>query len=228
MGVWQSCPMDSETLRVAVYTAFATTGRAPDVQGLAQRLSMTTQDVHAGLRALHDTRHLVLGDDGEIVMAHPFSAVPLGFSVMGRKSLWWGGCAWDAFALPHVVTDEPDVLVATRCPACDGAHAWVVGRDGPPDGEQVAHFLKPAREMWADVVHTCANQRLFCSSGCVARWLDETGNAYGDVLDLATLWRLAAHWYDGRLERGYQRREPEAAAAYFAQVGLSGAFWGLP
>ena len=32
-------------------------------------------------------------------MAHPFSTVPLGFSVMGNRTLWWGGCAWDSFAL---------------------------------------------------------------------------------------------------------------------------------
>jgi hypothetical protein len=43
-------------------------------------------------------------------------------------------------------------------------------------------------------------------------------------LDLGTLWRLAAHWYDGRLERGYTRREP---AEYLRGVGLSGPFWGL-
>ena len=30
--------------------------------------------------------HLALGLDGEITMAHPFSAVPLGFSVMGRDT----------------------------------------------------------------------------------------------------------------------------------------------
>ena len=43
----------------------------------------------------------------------------------------------------------------------------------------------------------------------------------------ATLWRLAQGWYDGRLERGYQRREPVEAHAYFAEAGLAGPFWGL-
>ena len=52
----------------------------------------------------------------------------------------------------------------------------------------------------------------------------ETGSY---VMDLGTLWRLAAHWYDGRLERGYVRREPSAAAAYLRGVGLAGPFWGL-
>jgi hypothetical protein len=46
-------------------------------------------------------------------------------------------------------------------------------------------------------------------------------------MDLATLWRLARGWYGGRLERGYRRREPSAAATYFGDVGLSGPFWGL-
>jgi hypothetical protein len=81
--------------------------------------------------------------------------------------------------------------------------------------------------MWDDVVLTCGNQRLFCRTGCVDRWLTEAGNERGYVMDLATLWRLARHWYDGRLERGYVRREPDEAADYFREVGLSGPFWGL-
>ena len=171
-------------------------------------------------------RHLVLDGD-HVVMAHPFAAVPLGFSVMGSSTLWWGGCAWDAFAIPHLLTSEPDVLVATRCPACDTAHAWVVDRNRPPDGDQVAHFLVPVARMWDDVVHTCAHQRLFCNQSCVDTWLARTSNRRGYVMDLATLWRLARGWYDGRLERGYRRREPAQAADYFREVGLDGPFWGL-
>jgi len=63
--------------------------------------------------------------------------VPLGFSVMGARTLWWGGCAWDSFALPHLLPGEDEVLVATRCPACGRPHAWSVGRQRPPDGGQV-------------------------------------------------------------------------------------------
>ena len=181
----------------------------------------------AGLSELARGRHLGLGDRGEIVMAHPFSAVPLGFSAMGTRTLWWGGCAWDSFALPHLLPGEHEVLVATRCPACGRPHAWSVATRQPPDGGQVAHFLVPAARMWDDVVHTCAHQRLFCSEDCVDDWLAATGSARGYVMDLGTLWRLAAHWYDGRLDRGYMRREPSQAAAYLRGVGLAGPFWGL-
>ena len=169
----------------------------------------------------------MLGQDDKVVMAHPFSAVNLGFAVMGSKVLWWGGCAWDSFALPHLLEDDPSALVSTQCPACDAPHAWVVDRNGPPRGLQMAHFLTPVPRMWDDVVHTCANQRIFCGTACIDEWLERTGNDPGFTMDLGTLWRLAAGWYEGRLERGYTRREPEAAKEYFRQAGLTGPFWGL-
>lgn len=78
------------------------------------------------------------------------------------------------------------------------------------------------------MVHTCGNQRIFCSEQCVTGWLARTGNQRGYVMDLPTLWRLASGWYAGRLDRGYVRREPSAAAEYLLGVGLSGSFWGLP
>ncbi|KAB7744865.1 hypothetical protein GA707_07530 [Nostocoides sp. F2B08] len=185
-------------------------------------------EVRAGLRELSGQRHLALGAGGEIVMAHPFTAVPLGFSVMGHDTLWWGGCAWDSFALAHLLPEQSPVLVATTCPACQRAHAWSVDTREPPPGEQVAHFLVPASRMWDDVVYTCGNQRIYCSEQCVTAWLERTSNRRGYVMDLPTLWRLASGWYAGRLERGYVRRDPSAAADYLRSVGLSGPFWGLP
>ena len=116
--------MDAEDLRLAVYRAFAETGRAPEPDELAAKLGTEAREVAAGLAGLARSRHLALGDQGQIVMAHPFSAVPLGFSVMGARTLWWGGCAWDSFALPHLLPSENEVLVATRCPACGRPHAW--------------------------------------------------------------------------------------------------------
>ena len=200
--------MDVEDVRLAIYTSFAETGRAPS--GLPP----------SSLRALAEARHVVLGDDGEIVMAHPFSAVPLGFSVMSSRTLYWGGCAWDSFALPHLLGE--DMLVATTCAACGRALSWVVGTEAPPEGEEAAHFLVPMARVWDDVVHACAHQRLCCSESCASSLPP------GYLMDLATLWRLASHWYDGRLSRGYVRRDPSSASEYFAAVGLHGPFWGLP
>jgi Alkylmercury lyase len=219
--------MDDEALRLAVYSALATTGRVPDRDALAAELGVDAADVDAGMDRLAEARHVVLDSSGQVVLAHPFATVPLGFAVMGERTLWWGGCAWDSFAIPHLVPAEPSVLVSTRCPGCDAALAWVVERTAPPQGDQVAHFLVPMAQAWDDVVMTCGNQRLFCSTECVDRWLSGSGHERGSVMDLATLWRLARSWYDGRLEPGYRRREPAQARDYFRDVGLAGPFWGL-
>ena len=219
---------DVEEVRVAVYQGFATSGHAPGPSAVARSTGLSAAQVRAALERLHASRDLVLRDGADIVMAHPFSSVPLGFSVMGERKLWWGGCAWDSFAIPHLVPAEPEVLVATRCPGCGDALAWVVDRHRPPSGAEVAHFLTPTRQIWDDVVHACRHQQLFCSDRCVGDWLRQTGNQRGYVMDLGTLWRLARGWYAGRLDRGYQRRDPASAAAYFADVGLQGPFWGLP
>lgn len=219
--------MELEDLRLAVYRSFAASGQAPTKAVLAEQLGTKGAEVSSGLEMLAHNRHVVLNSDHNIVMAHPFSAVPLEFAVMGSTTLWWGGCAWDSFALPQLVREPDPMLVATRCPACDTPLAWNVGVDRPPAGDEVAHFLVPAAHMWDDVVHTCGNQRIFCSNACIDQWLERAGQTRGYVMDLATLWRLAAHWYDGRLDHGYVRREPAAAAAYFRSVGLTGSFWGL-
>jgi hypothetical protein len=219
--------LDQESLRLAIYGELARAGTAPSHEALAADLGWSEDLVRSGMRELAAARHLVLDEQDGVVMAHPFATIPLGFAVMGHETLWWGGCAWDSFALPSVVPHDPDVLVATTCPACGTAHAWVVGREAPPAGEQVAHFLVPTQHIWDDVVHTCSNQRIFCSDECVDQWIVSSGNKRGYVMDLATLWRLARHWYDGRMEHGYTRRDPQTAKAYFRDVGLAGEFWGL-
>jgi hypothetical protein len=219
--------MDTEDVRLAIYQGFATTGRAPTRDEIARLLKVSDDAVHEAMTALAAQRHLVLDADGAVLMAHPFSAIPLGFSVMGASTLWWGGCAWDAFALPHLLRLTDGALVATICPGCGAALAWTVGLTAPPTGPEVAHFLVPAARMWDDVVHTCGNQRLFCSSDCVTTWLEDTDQPRGYAMDLAHLWRLAEGWYEGRLDRDYVRRDPASAKEYLTDVGMAGDFWGL-
>lgn len=219
-------PDTVEDLRLLIYRQFARRGHTGEVDELSRLLGITTATVEEGLRRLHATRDLVLADTGEIVLAHPFATQNFGFSVMGADTLWWGGCAWDAFAIAHLVPREPDTLVATRCPYCGSAHAWNVERTTPPAGSQVVHFATPMAHVWDDVVHACRNQRIFCDDDCLDAQLSaEPGRGAGARFDIATLWRLARHWYAGRLDRGYRRRDPAAATEYFASVGLTGPFW---
>ena len=215
-----------EAVRLAVYQGFAATGAEPAARDLARAAGVPEEEVESALLELEAAHHVVRRA-GRIVLAHPFGGQDFGFSVKSADVLWWGGCAWDAFAIPNLLHQGP-MLVATTCPACGTAHAWNVGDEAPPAGEQVAHFLVPAAHIWDDVVHTCANQRIFCSTACVRNWLEREGREEGSTFSLATLWRLASHWYDGRLGSPYVRRETKEAKEYFAGAGLSGAFWGLP
>jgi Alkylmercury lyase len=215
-----------EDLRLCIYRSFADTGALPRVETLIE-IAGGEAALGAGIQRLADDRHLALDAQGHIAMAHPFASVSFGYSVMGERTLWWGGCAWDSFALPHLVQTETDVLVATRCPNCDTPLAWVVNRDEPPTGDEIAHFLVPVAKIWDDVIHTCSNQRLFCGNPCIDEWLKRSQLSEGYRMDLATLWRFASRWYEGRLARGYRRRDPTTAKEYFRSVGLRGAFWGL-
>ncbi len=81
--------VDVEQLRVEVYRTFTQTGRPPTVDELADEVAGETTEIRAALRQLARGRHLSLDVDDAIVMAHPFSAVPLGFSVMSNATLWW-------------------------------------------------------------------------------------------------------------------------------------------
>ena len=214
----------AEDVRLAIYRALADTGQLPAtrelvaVAGSAPVLAECIDRLAAG-------RHLALDERGEIALAHPFATRSFGYSVMSADTLWWGGCAWDSFALPHLV-QTGEVLVATQCPHCRTPLAWVVGTNAPPAGDEVAHFLVPVAHMWDDVIHTCSNQLLFCSNGCIDAWLLASENVEGYRMDLDTLWRFASRWYDGRLDRGYQRRHPSTAHEYLRSVGLTGTFWG--
>lgn len=216
----------AELIRLHIYSTLAATGRMPSTSDLSTRTGVPVVEVDAAMDDLAAERHLVFDGGREVVLAHPFATRNFAFSVMGEHTLWWGGCAWDAFAIPNLVPSQPAALVATTCPACGRAHSWNVTRDGAPAGTQVAHFLTPMAHAWDDVVHTCEHQRIFCDEACVDRWLAETDHERGAVFDLTTLWRLASRWYEGRLDSPYRRREPAEAAAYFSSVGLVGPFWG--
>src|SRR6476659_8611353 len=123
-----------ERVRRAIYDTFASQGHPPSRQQVRDLAVVTEAQVNEAGAELAAQRHRALDQSGNVVMAHPFTTVNLGFSVMGERNLWWGGCAWDSFAIPNLVKDEPSVLVATTCPACRRPLAWTVTRSGPPAG----------------------------------------------------------------------------------------------
>lgn len=212
-------------VRLFIYHSFANNVLV-NADVLAHQFRITEDQALHSLRQLHDQHLIVLDNDRRnIVMAHPWSTKNLGFIVSSSKHEWWGGCAWDSFAIPSLIDEK--CHVSTKCPSCGSEIDIDVEPDQPPDvgSEIVAHFLIPVTEMWNDVVYSCSNQLLFCSREHVNGWLKETGNTFGTILDLKTLWTLATGWYKGRLSADYRRRDANEAAEFFRSICLTGDFW---
>jgi hypothetical protein len=129
-------------LRNRIYGRFVDDGRAPSRAELGD---------DAALRRLHDAHALVLGDDGEILMANPFSAVPTPYRVEAEGGSWYASCAWDSFGIPAAL--HADGHVSTTCGDC-GDPIEIDLRDGPAPADLVFHVVVPARKWWDDIVFT--------------------------------------------------------------------------
>ena len=92
-----------ERVRRAIYDTFAGQGHPPSRQQIQDQAAVDEAQLNEAAAELAAQRQLVLDHSGNIVMAHPFTTVNLGFCVMGERTLWWGGCAWDSFAIPRSV-----------------------------------------------------------------------------------------------------------------------------
>jgi Alkylmercury lyase len=215
------------TLRKVVYDSFVTEGRPPTAAEAARRLGLTPEEVLQGWRRLHDEHVLVLdAEQSAIRIAHPFSAKPMNFVVASAEQKWWGGCAWDSFGIMAALGQQ--VLVATACVACGKSLALQADPGRPPAEGYVAHVLVPAAQWWDDVVATCSTIRLACDALHVRAWAYEHGEQVGAIVDLETLWRLAAVWYRDRLRDNFRRPTAQEANDIFAGLGLTDAFWTLP
>ena len=77
-----------ERVRRAIYDTFASQGRVPGTQRIGELAAVGEAQVKGGVAELAAQRQLALDRSGNIVMAHPFTTLNLGFSVMGERTLW--------------------------------------------------------------------------------------------------------------------------------------------
>jgi hypothetical protein len=215
-------------VRRVVFATLAATGAAPSPAAIAAELGRPPGEVSAALHSLHAAHQLVLTPAGDAVrMAHPFSAAPMGFVLRAPHDdrMWWGGCAWDSFGIVAALGEELEI--ATRCPHCGRALAFVAGPGTPPP-DLTVRLPRPAAEWWDDVVWTCARIRLFCDEQHARAYVAAHGLPEGALVPARTMWRLAQGWYGDRLDPGYRPQTRQERQEQLAALGLTGDFWRLP
>ena len=141
-----------QRVRAEVFGWAMREGRPPTVAQLAPALGLDPVAVRDALARLASARVLALQpESGEILMAHPFSAVPTPFEVTLDRFVAYGNCIWDALGIPAAL--QADTRIRTACGCCGEAMEVHVA-DRRVRGEGVVHFAVAARRWWEDIVFT--------------------------------------------------------------------------
>jgi hypothetical protein len=140
-------------IRLSVYDYILETGRVPLVAELAERTSLSREDVGRELRRLQEIHAFALAPaSDEILMAHPFSSVPTAHVVRAAERSFWANCAWDALAIPSMLA--VDATIETRCGDCGEMMIAGVSGGRPESQDAVVHFVVPPRHFWRNVGFT--------------------------------------------------------------------------
>jgi hypothetical protein len=121
-------------LRREIFVVFAETGSPPEVED------------DETLRGLADRHVVALGDDGRILMAHPFAGHRDGTRVGSGGRTWWGNCAWDGLGIVAALGLQEATIT--------GNGVTLEVRDGRVRGRAVFHVAVPARHWWDDISFT--------------------------------------------------------------------------
>lgn len=139
-------------VRQAVYDRFAQSGCAPKTSELAALLDVPAGEITAACQRLAEAQILVLQEDGEILMAVPFSAVETPFKVETAEQTYWANCMWDALGIAAAI--DQDSQIGTACPDCDTPLTLYI-KDGQVSGDAgIVHFLVPANDWWKNIIFT--------------------------------------------------------------------------
>ena len=69
--------MLTKEIRLYVYKQFGDLGNAPSVTQISKYFEISEDQVRGELLKLAEARHIAINDEFEILMAHPFSSIPL-------------------------------------------------------------------------------------------------------------------------------------------------------
>ena len=143
-------------IRTAIYRVFAADGVAPMIDDLRRIVGGSYDEVLEAMHRLQRAHLLVLAPGSDrIWMAHPFSAIPTEYPVQTENASYWANCAWDAFAIPHLLGVRG--WCETLCPESRAPLRIEVADDGTADvtpDSGLVHFAVPPKRFWDNVAYT--------------------------------------------------------------------------
>ena len=141
-------------IRLQVFEAITASGRAPSTRKLGARIGISSVEARRALRRLHEAHALVLeAGNGEILMAHPFSAVPTDYRVFVGRTAYYANCAWDSLGIPAML--GADARIEARHPLSGELVEYRVERSKLIGGRnKLVHFAKPFRKWYEDIIDT--------------------------------------------------------------------------
>jgi len=145
----ETTPLDLG-LRQAIYNRVLAGAKMPPVSELCELVRQPAAGVRASLQRLADAHQLVLQEDGEILMANPFSAVPTPFIVTAGSHFWHGNCIWDAMGIAAML--HRPVTIDASCGCCGTALTLRVPDECSDEHPARVHFAIPAAHWWDDIV----------------------------------------------------------------------------
>ena len=138
-------------VRWFVYDTAMQGGFPPSLAETSTALSIPLADIQAAFQRLADGHILVLQpENGEILMANPFSAVPTPFLVELEAFSCFGNCIWDALGIAAML--KRDAHIKTACGDCGTALELSVVGGRLQGDEGIIHFALPALRWWEDIV----------------------------------------------------------------------------
>ena len=140
-------------IRQHVYSRLVATSHAPSVADIAAQFDISREDAQAALRRLDSHHALVLDANGEVLMAHPLSAVPSDYRSRIDGRWLHANCAWDSLGIPAMLDCDAQIEALhpiTREPITYAIeNGRLVGAEGA-----LVHFARPFRNWYDDIVET--------------------------------------------------------------------------
>jgi Alkylmercury lyase len=219
--------MNNSNLHFSIIDSFLTAQRPPSVDSLATTFNTNRQSMVGALSALADYHGVVLHPTTrEVLVCHPFSAVPTTFVVRSKGKKWWGNCAWCSLGLVHLVGGT--ATIETRLGGIDDSISIRIENGKLLDDQYVIHFPIPMVEAWDSVTYTCSLMLAFRSEHDVNDWCVLRGLPRGDVRPIAQIWEFASEWYSRHADKNWTKWSISDATQLFKKHQLTHPVWAMP